>query len=124
VTDYCHAASSPGFGVIGSPFAPLLIAWRFATVRCQKFIVDSEVGMASAGKAKKSGGRSTQVSVFNRHPLTVLMLASGMMPGWSLANDITLHTGSGGQTATTIGGCAEFCVTGDGVTTVAACLRS
>jgi filamentous hemagglutinin family protein len=58
--------------------------------------------MASAGKAKKSGGRSTQVSVFNRHPLTVLMLASGMMPGWSLANDITLHTGSGGQTATTI----------------------
>ena len=48
--------------------------------------------MASAGKAKKSGGRSTQASVFNRHPLTVLMLASGMMPGWSLANDITLHT--------------------------------
>ena len=30
------------------------------------------------------------------------MLASGMMPGWSLANNITLHTGSGGQTATTI----------------------
>ena len=56
---------------------------------------------ASGIRTKKNNG------LFNRnpspkHPLTALMLASGLLPGWSLANDITLHTGSGGQTNTVI----------------------
>ncbi|KKN78394.1 hypothetical protein LCGC14_0350420 [marine sediment metagenome] len=56
---------------------------------------------ASRTKAKKNTGLFKSIPS-SRHPLTALMLASGLLPGWSFANDITLHTGSGGGTATNI----------------------
>ena len=59
--------------------------------------------MRSAGrKAAHNNNQAATARAFKPHPLTALMLASGMMPGWSLANDITLHTGAGGQTNTSI----------------------
>lgn len=73
-------------------------------IACEIIIsVDSEVDMRGAGSMVKKAGKNRVTSrVFKHHPLTALMLASGMMPGWTLANDIIVYAGAGGSTNTSI----------------------
>ena len=59
------------------------------------------------GKKQSVGSTLHGSRQLTRHPLTALMLASGLLPGWAMANDITLYDGSGrvagpGVTQTTI----------------------
>lgn len=60
-----------------------------------------------AGEKTAVGSKLFGSRQFARHPLTALMLASGMLPGWVSANDITVYDGSGrvagpGVTQTTL----------------------